>query len=56
MLLVPAYITSWILSRMELSEAAATAAAAAIVVVVAWVSLGAGTTRGPTMKDAAPPR
>lgn len=35
---------------MEVSEAAAA------IVVAAWVLLGAGTTRGPTTNEAAPPR
>lgn len=48
---IPAYITSWILSRMELLEPPAAASRAP-----AKVSLGAGTTSGPTRKDAAPPR
>lgn len=50
LLLIPAYITSWILSRIKLSETAAA------IVVNAWVSLGAGTTSGPTINEAAPPR
>lgn len=48
---IPAYITSWILPRMELIEPPAAASRAP-----ARVSLGAGTTSGPTRKDAAPPR
>ena len=49
---IPEYINSWIRSRMKRSWGAP----APPRVVTGTESLGAGTSRGPTMKEAAAPR